>query len=246
MPDPVILIHGAWQGSWTFDALHPALDAVGLSGVAIDLPGNGADETPPEDVTLDLYLDTLDARIDALGGRASVLGHSGGGLIATALAERSPARVSSVIYLAGMCLPSGEDFGQLQARVDAPVGISDDIIVASDGLTSTVPIDKAVHYFLSDCDPTVARAAAERLTPQPEGGRLITSPATDENFGRIPKLYIEALQDLSIPIETQRVMQQLAPDMHVVSVDTGHVPQLMDPEGVAAAIGEFVNRLEAA
>lgn len=35
MPDPVVLIHGAWQGSRTFDALLPALDAVGLVGVAI-------------------------------------------------------------------------------------------------------------------------------------------------------------------------------------------------------------------
>lgn len=242
MPDPVVLIHGAWQGSWTFDALLPALRTVGLVGVAIDLPGNGADDTPPEDVTLDLYLAALETQIDGLGGRATIVGHSGGGLIATALAERSPDRVSSVIYLAGMCLPNGEDFGQLQARVGGSVGISDDIIVAPDGLTSTVPTDKAITYFLNDCHPDVARAAAERLRPQPEGGRLITSPATAKNFGPIPKLYIEALGDNSITIEAQRAMQQLAPDMEVASIDSGHVPQLIDPDGVAEAIGEFVHR----
>lgn len=246
MPDPIILIHGAWQGSWTFDALLPALEAVELVGFAIDLPGNGVDNTRPEDVTLDVYLDFLEAQIDDVGGRACVVGHSGAGLIATALAERSPERVSSVIYLAGMCLPNGEDFGQLQARVDEPVGISDDIIAAPDGLTSTVPIDKAIHYFLNDCDPDVARAAAERLRPQPEGGRFITSPTTAENFGPIPKLYIEALRDISITIGTQRAMQQLAPDLEVVSVDTGHVPQLMDPQGVAAAMGDFIHQLETA
>ena len=244
MPDPLLLIHGAWQGSWSFDALVPALDAVGLVGVAIDLPGNGVDDTPAEEVTLDLYLDALESSIDELGGKVSLVGHSGGGMVATALAERSPDRIASVIYLTGMCLPNGEDFGQLQARVGGPVGISDDITVASDGLTSTVSREKAIFYFLNDCDPKQARAAADKLRPQPEGGRLITSPTTAANFGRLPKLYLEARRDLSIVLEAQRAMQALAPDMDVVSLDTGHVPHLADPGGVASAIDDFVRRLD--
>lgn len=244
MPAPLLLIHGAWQGSWSFDALIPELDAVGLHGVAVDLPGNGADDTSPDDVTLETYLDFLEATVDGLGGRATIVGHSGGGLATTALAERTPERVASVVYLVGMCLPSGEDFGRLQARVGGSVGISDDIVVAADGLTSTVPADKAVHYFLNDCEPALAARLAARLTPQPEGGRLVTSPATDACFGRIPKLYIEGLGDLSIPIEAQRAMQALAPDMEVVSLDTGHVPQVIDPRGVAAALADFVRRVD--
>ncbi|MFK8022392.1 MAG: alpha/beta fold hydrolase [Ilumatobacter sp.] len=240
----MILIHGAWQGSWSFDALVPVLESLGLSAVPVDLPGNGNDDTPPEDVTLETYLDFLESVIDDVGGRATVVGHSGGGLVATALAERSPERVVAVVYLAGMCLPNGEDFGQLQARVGGPVGISDDIVVDTANCTSSVPIDKAIHYFLDDCDPTLAQQLASRLTPQPEGGRLITSPATEANFGRLPKLYIEARHDLSISLEHQRAMQALAPDMKVVSLDTGHVPQVIDPRGVADAIDHFVRRAQ--
>lgn len=239
--DPLVLVHGAWQGSWSFDALVPALDERGLTSRAIDLPGNGVDDTPPGDVTLELCLDLIESTIDALGGRACVVGHSGGGLMATAMAERAPDKVASVIYLAGMCLPNGEDFGQLQERVGGSVGISADIVVAPDGLTSTVPQDKAIEYFLNDYDPALAPAVAARLTPQPEGGRLITTPATDTRFGTIPKLYIEARLDASISLEAQRAMQALAPDMTVVSLATGHVPQLIDPEGVATAIADFLS-----
>lgn len=243
MTAPLVLIHGAWQGSWSFDALRPELAERGLSSVAIDLPGNGVDDTPPGDVTLTLYLDFLAAVISDLGGRASLVGHSGGGLMATAMAEHSPEAVESVIYLAGMCLPSGEDFGQLQARVGGSVGISHDIVVADDGLTSTVPHDKAIEYFLQDVDLEVARSIVAKLTPQPEGGRLITTPATEANFGSVPKLYIEAELDASISVEAQRAMQALAPDMSVVSLATGHVPQLVAPAAVAEAISEFLQGL---
>ncbi|MEM9748010.1 MAG: alpha/beta fold hydrolase [Actinomycetota bacterium] len=241
---PVLLVHGAWQGSWSFDELVPALAEFGRTGVAVDLPGNGADSTPPEDVSLDRYLDALTSTIDDLGGRAAVVGHSGGGLVATALAERSPDRVAAVVYLAGMCLPNGESFGELQARVGGPVGISDDIVVADDGLTSSVPTDAAIRYFLHDLPSPTARRLAAQLTSQPEAGRLITSPTTPTNFGRLPKLYVEATDDRSISVDAQRAMQALAPDMEVVSLDTGHVPQVVDPNGVAAAIADFVDRVE--
>ena len=246
---PVILIHGAWQGSWTFDLLVPLLGERGLRPVAVDLPGNGVDDTPPESVTLTTYLDHLTAVIDDVGGPATVVGHSGGGIIATALAEHSPERVASVIYLAGMCLPDGRDFGVLQEQVAGPgqvFGVSGDIVVADDGVTSTVSAEAAITYFLNDTDRSVAEQLVARLTPQPEGGRLIASPTTPERFGRIPKLYIEALDDRSMILEAQRAMQALVPDMPVVSIDAGHVPQFTRAPEVASAIAEFVADLNVA
>ena len=40
--DPVVLIHGAWQGSWAWDAFVPLLEAHGLEVVAVDLPATAA------------------------------------------------------------------------------------------------------------------------------------------------------------------------------------------------------------
>jgi pimeloyl-ACP methyl ester carboxylesterase len=62
VPDPVILIHGAWQGSWVWDRIIPTLArSAGITSVAIDLPGNGTDGTKAADVSLDLYVDPLGA-----------------------------------------------------------------------------------------------------------------------------------------------------------------------------------------
>lgn len=244
MTTPIILIHGAWQGSWTFGRLLPVLADRGLTAVAVDLPGNGVDKTPPGEVTLDVYCDAIEAQIDALGGQAILVGHSGAGVTATAAAERFPKKVSGVVYLAGMCLPQGMDFGELTELVAGPgkaFGITGDITVS--GPTSMVPFEEAARYFLNDVPFDEAIEIVQQLTPQPIGGQYITSPTTAERFGSIPTLYIEALRDLSMIIEAQRMMQQFIPGMPVVSLDTGHVPQFTDPVGVADALSEFADSL---
>ena len=54
MPD-ILLIHGAAHGAWCWHRVIPALERLGHTARAIDLPGNGDDPTPAAPVTLDLY-----------------------------------------------------------------------------------------------------------------------------------------------------------------------------------------------
>jgi pimeloyl-ACP methyl ester carboxylesterase len=51
MPDPVILLHGAWQGASVWNGLTPVLSAAGWAPAAPELPGNGADGRDPGDIT---------------------------------------------------------------------------------------------------------------------------------------------------------------------------------------------------
>jgi len=60
-----------------------------------------------------------------------------------------------------------------------------------------------------------------------------------ERFGRLPRLYVEAKKDRSVVLPVQRRMQQLVPGAEVVSLDTGHVPQVAAPEAVASALAAF-------
>ena len=61
MADPVLLIHGAWQGRWVWDRLVPLLQAAGLKTHPVDLPGNGADHRFVEVDMLDFDIGDLDA-----------------------------------------------------------------------------------------------------------------------------------------------------------------------------------------
>jgi pimeloyl-ACP methyl ester carboxylesterase len=242
--DPVVLIHGAWQGSWAWARFTPYLTAAGLAAHAVDLPGNGVDGSDPAGVTFEACLQHVHGVVRALGRPVSLVGHSGGGLLVTAFAERWPDDVSRLVYVVGMMLPDGTSFEKLVASVrqDHPEasGIGPYLEWSADRKVSRVPPEAAIAIFLQDCDASDAAAAAAQLTPQGEGGRAVTTPATAERYGRIPRLYVEALHDRSLILPVQRAMQALAPGASVVSLPTGHAPQFSAPAALAEAIVPFL------
>jgi pimeloyl-ACP methyl ester carboxylesterase len=92
----------------------------------------------------------------------------------------------------------------------------------------------------------VAAAAAARLTPQPQSGRAVSPRLTAERFGTVPRLYVEATEDRSVILAVQRRMQALVPGAAVVSLPTGHAPQLSAPAALLAAILPFLEQPGAA
>lgn len=239
MAEPVVLIHGAWQGSWAWDAFTPFLRARGFHYETVDLPGNGTDATPPADVTLDFYVDHV-LRVIGRLGRVSLIAHSGGAVVASQVAERAPEAVSRMVYVAGIMLPGGVSFGEIVAEVlpnhPEAAGIGPSLQWSPDRATSSVPPDAAATIFYNDCPPAVAAAAAARLTPQPEGGRAVAPQLSEARFGRVPRLYVEARQDRSVVPALQTRMQALVPGAEVVTLTTGHAPQLSAPAALAEAV----------
>ncbi|MAW88054.1 MAG: alkyl salicylate esterase [Phyllobacteriaceae bacterium] len=240
MADPVLLIHGAWQGRWVWDRLVPLLQAAGLKTHPVDLPGNGADGRQPETASLEAYLDHLGHVFEAVDGPVSVVGHSGGGIVATALAERWPDRVARLAYIAGMMLPPAMTFADLLRRERAfdraLVGIGAHLTWPKPGLVSAVPPEAGARIFLNDLPLASAMKLARKLTPQGENGRSIAANWTAGRFGRVPRLYVECLRDLSVAHELQRRMQEMVPGAWRVSLNAGHAPQASVPGKLAAAL----------
>ena len=102
-----ILVHGAWHGSWAWDTIVPRLKAAGHDAIAVDLPGNGRDSTPPQQVTLELYTAHVAKIVDAVAGRVILVGHSMGGMTVAQTCEVRPERVALAIYLCAFVLPDG-------------------------------------------------------------------------------------------------------------------------------------------
>lgn len=107
MPNTLIFIHGWGNTSQVFDALVNIL-MPSLSGTyAIErwsLPGHGEGENPIENLNLTDAQVQLDALLDAWAERLPhqciLVGWSLGGMLATALALRAPAKVRALICLA--------------------------------------------------------------------------------------------------------------------------------------------------
>jgi pimeloyl-ACP methyl ester carboxylesterase len=248
----MVLVHGAWQGSWAWQAWQPELQRLGWHASAVDLPGNGvdpADRTLPADVSPALYTAHVIATLQRLGGPVVLVSHSGGGVVASMVAEAMPEAVACLVYVAGMMLPDGLSFRELvqqeqaaQPRLDLG-GIVPHLQWSADGLSSSVPADAARAIFLHDCDAAAAAAAAARLTPQPERGRAIAPSLSAARYGRVPRVYVEALADRSLHLPLQRRMQALSPGALRLAIDCGHVPQLARPRQLAELLCRELDRL---
>lgn len=240
----IVLIHGAWAGSWVWDSLIDGLHGAGHRPHAVDLPGNGSDATPLAEVSLERYVEHVGTLIETLEGPVQLVGHSGGGVTVTALAERYAERIAGVSYVAGMMLPSGKGFAELCVEMsrDFPEvsGIGPYLEPVEGG--SQVPSDAACAVFFHDAPTQAALSAARHLTVQPDGGRDIAAHWTPERFGRLPRLYLEATRDRSVLPLVQQRMQQLVPGAERVALDCGHAPQLAAPEALLAALLDFFAR----
>lgn len=240
----LILIHGAWAGSWVWNRLAPLLRARGYRVITPDLPGSNVNPERAEEASLEECVREIRTVTENVDGPLFLLGHSGGGAVATQAAEDMADRVSGVIFLAGMMLPSGTGFaGIINERLPgdpSAAGIGPYLQWSKDRTMSRVPEDAACTIFFNDLPDALAREAAARLGWQAEGSRALVPVWSQNGFGTLPRLYIEATRDRSVTLPLQRTMQARTPGAEVVTLESGHAPQVSQPEAVADAVSGFI------
>jgi hypothetical protein len=80
------------------------------------------------------------------------------------------------------------------------------------------------EVFYAECSEE--DIALARLLLAPEAMAPLATPisATEGNFGRVPRVYIECLRDKAIPPALQKKMYTALPCQKVISMDTDHSP----------------------
>jgi pimeloyl-ACP methyl ester carboxylesterase len=239
-----ILIHGAWQGAWAWEAIVPRLEALGHEAIAVDLPGNGHNPLAPAEVDLERYAAHVVDIIDATRGPIILIGHSMGGTAAARASELRPERIALAVFLAAFLLPDGMSVIQFYERYLEPWmrGAHARVTYDDSGLLSRIDPVSAVDVFYHKSDRSLAEAAARRLTPQPEGGRRSQLKLSQAGFGSVPRVYVEALEDRSVHLPLQRKMQELSPCLETYSLDSDHAPQLSQPDELVAVLMKAVAR----
>jgi pimeloyl-ACP methyl ester carboxylesterase len=243
----IILIHGAWQGSWVWADVVPCLNEAGHSCHAVDLPGSAPDTVDRAKVTFRDQVEYLEDLIAEIGKPVVVVAHSGGGLAASQIAENLPDRVVGIVYVAGIMLPDGTRFAEIVDSCKMAEPSATGVWPHLEHLEgmSAVPEAAAIKVFFHDGAPAAAARAAAKLTPQSNAARDASPHITADCFGTVPRIYIEALKDRSVVPFVQRRMQELVPGAEVRSINTGHAPMVADAALLSEMLVQAVSDLEA-
>ncbi len=246
---PVLLIHGLPGTAEDFNSVTPLL--AGHRTIAIDRPGFGY--STGGYVSFDRQLQTIQALLGALNVvRPVLVGHSYGGTIALAFAERHPSEVRGLVLVdaaaAGDHLGSYEEvqahvvkvlqlpvireianatFAQLLTTVSVNQGDSDAF--------HPQPVAPAHRRRLLEINSTrgnLEAFAGEQLAANGVINRI------DRRLGTIavPAVVIQGEQDRLVkPVHGRRLAGEL-PDARLQMVPGGHMAPYTHPATVAAAV----------
>jgi pimeloyl-ACP methyl ester carboxylesterase len=239
----IVLVHGAFGRAANWDRVAPDLRGAGHSVEAIDLPGQGDDPTPVEEITLDRYAQRVCEAL-AEGPPAVLVGHSMGGMVITQAAARCPSLVARLVYVAAF-LPW--DGMSLIDMTQLPEGAGDQVqanlVVEGDPPVATMA-PEAVREALCHCaDDEAAAWAASIRGHQPVAP--FTHPAAlggvgADAFAVLPRAYVVCLQDRAIKPALQRRMLETAGCDPAIEIDTDHSVWASRPDELAAALNGIV------
>lgn len=230
--EPLLYLHGAGGLMWD-----PFLEGLAATHTvyAVYHPGSGeADDLShlPGIWELVLFYDEL---LDALGlDRVTVVGHSFGGMVATELAANSPRRVSRLVAIAPIGLWLDEH--PIPDIAGMPPGDLPGLVLAD-------PAGPLAEFLVVPADPQAQFEAAMRMAsvlhfiwPIPDKGlaRRIHRVAA-------PTLLVWGEADRLVDPAYGEAFASRLRDARLVTVPgAGHLPQLENPEPVAAALREFL------
>ena len=241
-----VLVHGSAHGSWCWQRIVPLLEGKGHTSVAVDLPGNGHDDTPLGHVTLETYAEYLCGVLDSLDAPAVLVGHSLGGISISRAAELRPDRVAVLVYLTALLLEDGETFMPTASsepdEVRRALETRTSWNIADDLTHITYKPELAQHRFYNDCAPEDAAWAKSMIVPQPVGPLVSPMRITDANYGRVPRVYIECALDNAVTPERASEMYAALPCAEVITMQTGHSPFLSAPEELARILEGLIEK----
>jgi pimeloyl-ACP methyl ester carboxylesterase len=227
----VVLVHGAWADSGSWDQVVARLQRQGYTVVAFPNPLRGL---PDDSAYLAAFLSTI-------SGPVVLVGHSYGGAVITNAATGN-ANVKALVYVDAFIPAEGETIAQL-------IGARPGSCVAGDPtqIFDLVPypgappgaVDAYVKQSLfPSCfanDLPARKAAVLAATQRPASTVIIGQPSGPPAWAEIPSWALVGTLDRVIPPATQLFMAERA-DARIVKVKASHLSMVSHPGAVTRLI----------
>jgi pimeloyl-ACP methyl ester carboxylesterase len=238
-----VLVHGAWQGAWVWADEATALRARGATVAVVELPGHGDDMTPVPGDTLETYVATTVAAIDASPSNVVLVGHSLAGAVITEAAEARASAVDRLVYLAAYVPKDGEqvlDIANTDADSHIKIGVT--LNIDMDHGVGAIAKDQLGDIFCADCSADALKSLADHYRDEPLPAFVTPVHSTPENWGRVSKFYIYTKQDRAVSYALQRTMTKDISWAGTLALDTSHSPFLSATDALTDALADIATR----
>jgi pimeloyl-ACP methyl ester carboxylesterase len=230
-----VLVHGAFMGAAGWGPVAEELRDHGAAVTVVELPAHGQDATPASAASLAAYVARVGQAIDASGKPVILVGHSMGGIVISQVAERRPADIAKLAYVAAYVPANGQSLLDL-ATTDQASELGKHLLPREDG-TLDVATDAFANLFCADCTEAARASLLAGYRAEP-GAPLQTKVALGAAFAAVPKIYLRTTRDLVISPALQSQMIATTPMQRTQDLTTSHMPLLSAPTKVAAALLE--------
>lgn len=223
----VILVHGAFADSSSWDPVATRLLADGYKVIAAAVPLRSIKGDAE-------YVSSI---VAAQPGKVVLVGHSYGGAVISA-ATAPAGKIKSLVYVAGFALDVGESGqtisdrfpeGTLGQALAPPVPLADG--------SKDLYILPAKFWAQFAADVPQAKAANMAATQRPVTAGALNEPAVSAGWKTVPSWFIYGSLDKNIPRSAHAFMASRARARESVEVKgSSHVVMLSHPSEVAAMI----------
>ena len=202
--------------------------------VVLDLRGEGKSETGNADHTLEQMADDVLGVLNQLGLEQVLLGgHSMGGYIALAFAERHPERLAGLALIA---TNAGRDSEEKKAQryADAEAILKHGSHVLANSMSPKLSFDPQIQEYtrklIAATDPQGLANTQFAIAQRPERLNVLAALAC-------PVLIAAGKEDQIIPAAAVQVMVKVNPEAHSVFIPgAGHMPMMEAPRTLGALL----------
>jgi pimeloyl-ACP methyl ester carboxylesterase len=228
-PKPsIVLVHGAWADSGSWDGVTQRLQA---DGYTVYAPPNPLQGLPYDAAYLADFLHSI-------SGPIVLVGHSYGGAVITNAAT-GDSQVKALVYVDAFAPAQGQTLAQLLAAYPGSCAVPANLnVVPFPGAPSGVGdayIKQSVYPSCMANDLPAPEAQALAATQRPIATIALTQPTGVPAWQTIPSWAVVGTADHAIPPALQLAMAHAA-HAHITEVDASHLSMISNPGTVTNVI----------